>query len=469
MKKNIFLALFLLFARLTEAQITINNTTLGIQDVVSTVGQSNPSVFKSYQIDSKEIVRKSKDKIRVVFLGSSNMQGAGASTYANSWAGRLQAYLEGLGGYEVRNVSIAGTNSSVSLARFYTDVIVWNPSIVIEGTALWNWGFWGGNYNATNTDLLSCGQLENMCSQYGIRFLKAPALVSYNATDQAKKLSIFKSYCSTLDKYMIGDASCLVDSITLNSSVNVGDNVHVNDIGHESVYNSINKYRITHSFLAGRLPKYTQNVQRTYIEISSNNQVPATGFQIANVNLSSYLFSYNLYIEQPDVWGRTLCYLSSNLADRLRLNAGTIQGTYSIDYVNTNGVATVIKDSIQINTMSAITVSYNQLSKKLVIRINNRILTRTIDFTAPQTFICMSNVNNGGNNIFGCSIANIQLYNSCFSDYEQTEIHKGRIFERSNLLYSPMGDANIVVGSRFVNLACSPLYIENLFANTIAK
>ncbi len=73
----------------------------------------------------------------VVILGSSTAQGAGASSNSASWAGLLAAAMAPRG-YTVRNVSISGTNTSDSLARFDRDVAPYNPAFVILCTSIIN-------------------------------------------------------------------------------------------------------------------------------------------------------------------------------------------------------------------------------------------------------------------------------------------------------------------------------------------
>lgn len=73
----------------------------------------------------------------VVLLGSSTAFGVGASSPAVSWGGLLAAALAPKG-FVVRNVSISGTSTADSLARFDTAVAPYNPGFVILATSLAN-------------------------------------------------------------------------------------------------------------------------------------------------------------------------------------------------------------------------------------------------------------------------------------------------------------------------------------------
>jgi lysophospholipase L1-like esterase len=73
----------------------------------------------------------------IAILGSSTAFGVGASSVSTSWVGRLTAYLQGLG-VQVRNVSVPGSNTADSLARFDRDVRPLNPDFVVLATSIVN-------------------------------------------------------------------------------------------------------------------------------------------------------------------------------------------------------------------------------------------------------------------------------------------------------------------------------------------
>ena len=64
----------------------------------------------------------------IVILGSSTAQGVGASTYARSWAGLLTSAVAPRG-WTVQNVSISGSGTAGSLARFDQDVTPLRPGL----------------------------------------------------------------------------------------------------------------------------------------------------------------------------------------------------------------------------------------------------------------------------------------------------------------------------------------------------
>jgi lysophospholipase L1-like esterase len=74
---------------------------------------------------------------RIVILGSSTAAGAGASSYSQSWAGRLAEALSA-SGFTVINRSLSGTNTATSLSRFEKDVASLFPGYVMLATSIIN-------------------------------------------------------------------------------------------------------------------------------------------------------------------------------------------------------------------------------------------------------------------------------------------------------------------------------------------
>jgi lysophospholipase L1-like esterase len=93
--------------------------------------------------------------VRVVVVGSSTAQGAGASSIAASWAGRLDAWLQDHG-LAMSNVSIIGTATADSIARFNNDVRPLNPKFVILATSIANEGI-----TENNTAAVAAQYLDN--------------------------------------------------------------------------------------------------------------------------------------------------------------------------------------------------------------------------------------------------------------------------------------------------------------------
>lgn len=79
----------------------------------------------------------SRRQHRILILGSSTANGAGATRYEMSWAGLLVRELAPAG-YTVINRSINGSDTATSLARFDTDVTPFQPGYVILATSIVN-------------------------------------------------------------------------------------------------------------------------------------------------------------------------------------------------------------------------------------------------------------------------------------------------------------------------------------------
>ena len=74
---------------------------------------------------------------RMLILGSSTAAGAGASSYSQSWAGRLTQALSATG-FAIFNRSISGSDTSATLSRFERDTAGIFPGYVVLATSIIN-------------------------------------------------------------------------------------------------------------------------------------------------------------------------------------------------------------------------------------------------------------------------------------------------------------------------------------------
>ena len=172
---------------------------------------------------------------RVVVLGSSTALGVGASSPGVSWAGRLAASLLPRG-YAVQNVSISGSSTADSLARFDRDVTPWAPEVVILATSLVNEPAAGAVQTfLRNTDLL----IRRVESIGAMPVVVAP--YPYNGFSATMYSSIHDIY-SVLD----GEGVPVLDFL---DGVDDGrghwlpwmtvDGTHPTDAGHQSLFETI--------------------------------------------------------------------------------------------------------------------------------------------------------------------------------------------------------------------------------------
>lgn len=430
---------------------------LQFNDVPTTQKLAFSSSFTTLNYDGFDLVKKQSDKIRVLIIGSSNAQGAGASNYAKSWVSKLESYLQ-TKGVITRNVSIGGTSTSTTLSRLYQDVLTWNPTVVIEATALWNEGLYGGNYLATNTAIDNLAKIESLCKQQGIHFLKGPVLPANSETDVVKKYSLSLQYANTLDAYILGDANVITTDKLIDPSVSVGDGVHVNDLGHLHIYQSINPYLITHHFLDNRLPSTIYQGEGCCMSDTSVNKSVNAGFDLTiptDQILSSFSLAFQVKSTNTSSL-KTLVSLSSTNAWGLQIAAnGTIEMVKSTMAPLSSGV------TLSNAEYSDVIFTYNALKGTCDLWINGvkKVSYAGEAVSSIPKIRLLNSLLLGNSPGLGLCLKNVFLYKTALRDNVCKDLFKTIFPKRSLLLYAPCND-ELFLGGRLLNLACSPWYLE---------
>ena len=186
----------------------------------------------------------------LVILGSSNGAGFGASTYSadpdeagdwaspsTSWAGLLETYLKAEdSSWQVFNRSISGSDATVSVSRFWTDVAPHRPSHVLLCTALGNQGY---NVPEFISDLQT---LINFCRQIGAQPIVRGAYPKNAMTaDQYKKCLAANRACDLLGVPVINHMSVLDDGTGkwYDGTTYAPDGTHLNDVGQQVFFDTI--------------------------------------------------------------------------------------------------------------------------------------------------------------------------------------------------------------------------------------
>jgi len=178
--------------------------------------------------------------VRVVLLGSSTALGAGASSTAASWAGRLASYLR-VRGFDFVNVSISGTATADSLARFENDVTPLAPQFVILATSIANEGLTNNNIpTITAKYLANTRTLIRMTENIGaIPILVTPMV---NNTYTAKVRTALIALCSQFEAegVEVWDYFNSLDDGTGKFLAGLSkDGTHPNDTGHQHLFDAI--------------------------------------------------------------------------------------------------------------------------------------------------------------------------------------------------------------------------------------
>ena len=187
----------------------------------------------------------------VVIFGSSNGAGLGASTYtgdpsedngysspSTSWAGLLEARIKALDSdFVFYNRSKSGSNSSVSVERFWTDVAPYRPSHVLLCTALGN-----ESYDVRNF-LKNTATLIKYCEQIGATPILRGSYPRNGGMDADKynscialNLALEKFGYPVIDHLSILDNG---DGTFYESATYSTDGTHLTDAGQVQFYNCI--------------------------------------------------------------------------------------------------------------------------------------------------------------------------------------------------------------------------------------
>jgi len=185
---------------------------------------------------------------RWVVMGSSSAFGAGASSYATSWAGRLTEYAKGEG-IEVINIARGGyltyqglsSRCEVSASRFQPDAdhnvdkaLELNPDLVIVSFPS-NDSAYGYLAEESAFNLLLMRELLVREEVVTVVMGAQPRNMAANRQQQLLQLDTLLD--ERIKACLVKVYEPLVDSAgNLAAQFNAGDGVHVNDAGHAILY-----------------------------------------------------------------------------------------------------------------------------------------------------------------------------------------------------------------------------------------
>lgn len=214
----------------------------------------------------------------IVIFGSPNAAGVGASTYsvdpteaggwaspATSWAGKLAAALSG---WTVINRSITGTNTAMSIARFWSDVAPHRPSHVILATGIHNEGY------EARTFVRGIAELCRLCDLIGAIPVIRNASVS-NSMSAANYAAVkaANQQIEQMGRPVIDAMSTLDDGsghFVGGATYHMGDGVHPNDAGYAALFSAIDPGLFAHG-ASGRMETKAQGAWRVMPAATAEN------------------------------------------------------------------------------------------------------------------------------------------------------------------------------------------------------
>jgi len=247
---------------------------------------------------------------RIVVLGSSTAAGTGASSLANSWVGKMTSYynLNNADGVDttVFNLSTGG-NHSYSIvpsgftpppnrpftddSRNITAALSLNPDVIIVNLPS------NDVFNASNGSWTSYTLTETMDNFRLVESLaRAAGVRIFFATTQPRNMAPFYNdlqrqlkdsmnlYFGNLTIDFWTDLTETDGSNTMKASVNSGDGVHVNDIGHNFLYTRVINKGIfgTYIFLPLHLLDFSATLRQNVVKLTWTTELeePNTTFSV---------------------------------------------------------------------------------------------------------------------------------------------------------------------------------------------
>lgn len=400
----------------------------------------SPAVSIDYII---EHIEQLKNKSRcVVVIGSSNAAGVGASTYtgdpgglkgnkkspATSWAGLLETALGAMSpDWRVVNVSISGTSTFNSIARFWSDVAPHKPSHVILCTSPLNDG------NNLSNFVLNTLELMQLCREIGAKPIIRGGY-SYNGHTAIDYVSIkaINSLLDTLDAPKIDHLSILDDGTGkyFNGNFYAPDGLHPNDLGHAALFAAIdlgmfeNDYKSSLTNLKGCYRVNTSTTLSKGIELNSvYNFKP----------IKSYSGRVRLKAPSSGVQTSKAFMMFSTQALRLRNPA------LFFEIADNNGVSVVSTvNSTVVNAVNDIVVTYNHIKNIVSFYINGLLIgssTPTLPYSDLTAMSFGSRYDSFGAVAPGFEYTDAQLWNSPLSSEEITEMFKTNYVKQAGLIW----------------------------------
>ena len=200
-------------------------------------------------LENSFIKLNNEKSFNVAFFGGSITEGAGASCYEKSWAGRFTAWLdEKFPNCRINGIqaSIGGTSSSLGVFRCDKDVLSKDPDLVFIEFAV--------NDHGTDNDIV-INNNESILRKIHAHNPNADVIFVYTTTqgiaDDIKEGVAFESKNSTITvakHYSVMDidiGQALIDEVAANCGAwkdYLGDSVHPTDKGHELYFEAVRKH-----------------------------------------------------------------------------------------------------------------------------------------------------------------------------------------------------------------------------------
>ena len=415
---------------------------------------------------------------RLMLTGSSTISGTGASTYANSYAGKLTTEMTARG-WTVANTGISGNSSQNLIDRFYTDVASFKPDVVVIALTIANEGVTGnigfnnGKFVGVQRFINNIYKLVDMCRQIGAKAIVTGQFArnEYNGNDYAFAKFVDKELQASNIPYILLMGT-VDDGTGQYKTFMTSDGVHPNDLGHEAMYRAIPLS------MFDRLPSGFQywdvNYPSSGVYLSANDNVAAPiNIPLDNVNngyaISSLTtepigsYSVAFWLKKRSGAANGMAYWAANnngtTGAPLRLRQATGSELYELATGGTIVASSVSAADLlphhfvityQYQAGQSVDVASLYIDGVLIGSANTNFVAQN-----PYSFSLLGRPDNTSVNAVGYEISKFGAWKSALTPDQVKEAYRGRYPKGGCIAYLPLSDANTVQGITLTQIAAS--------------
>lgn len=415
---------------------------------------------------------------RLMLTGSSTISGTGASSYANSYAGKLTTEMTARG-WTVANTGVSGNASHDVINRFYTDIAPFKPDVVMIGLTIANEGV-SGNVNFNNGKFVGVQRylnniykLVDMCKQIGAKAIVMGQFSrnEYNGNDYAFAKFVDNELQASNIPYILLMGT-VDDGTGHYKTFMTSDGVHPNNIGCEAMYRAIPLS------MFDRMPSGFQYWDVGYpssgVYLSTNDNVASpinipldnvnNGYTITSLTtepIGSYSVAF--WIKKRSGAANGMAYWAANnngtTGAPFRLRQATGSELYELATGGTI-VASTVSAADLLPHHIVITYQYQagQSVDVASLYIDGVLIgTGNTNFVAqnPYSFSLLGRPDNAGVNAVGYEISKFGAWKSALAPDQVKEAYRGRYPKGGCIAYLPLSDANTTQGITLTQIAAS--------------
>lgn len=401
------------------------------------------------------ISKKGNTKQKIVFLGSSTVEGTGTTDRPNTgFVSLLKNRLEPLG-FEVINRGVGGDNTQDAINRFLKDIVPLQADFVVVGLTIGNEGI---NDTTNYKEVIQqfkkgIYRLVGLIKKYG----STPIIINQAPTNRYNETiyNMMKQFNDELENssIMTIDIMGAVDTLTGTPFPSImTDSLHYNDRGHQEFLNSFPPTMF--DMLKDRDNKPFQTSNNHILLGSPTSDTPI------EFNPTYSLTTFTTFMRFRLTDSPTLSSLISfNSTNRIALsNVGRV-----MIYIPSND-PNETEHFIDDNEWHTMAVTYSSISGALRVYLDKQLIHSSTTFDLVLSQMAIAGRPGSSLPMPNLAIKDVAIYRSRFRQAQVDSLHEGIFHQGSLELYSPLNDKVTTRGVPLINLAPTN---ENLFINNM--